>query len=810
MKSAYIKNLYREIPRSPLRFVMILVLLSIGSGLLYGQMITETSMRQSADAYYARANLFDLWLHVEKGGLTKEMAEGVRSLPGMERVQLQKQQDNMVSWRGESFPARVLSISEEDINTPALVAGRMPQSPGECLGDAHAMTETPIQIGDTVAFTPGPLLYDEMTVVGLAELPQYTKYTRGATLLGNGRIACFILVMDEAFGTETYTDFYFKVDGAAGLGHDDPAYDDAVEAASDELIRYLEDIGDPALSLLLSQREFTLGGRQLLDGYRSYLDDIDNTKRSYGIVPPLVYAVALLVCATSIMRVVDARTTDTAVLYALGEYGVRLWLPMYTFALISSIVGSVLGVIWGKEAIPRLLQGALRAKYPSLPPVVPAGNAWIAMLSICLSVVIAILATAIALYRQRRVLDARARERARSIWLEKWPQLWQKLRFADQISLRNIFRFKWRSCISLFCAMACAFLLYAVSSAGKTLEETVRVQYDVLQRYDLSVSTDENDATAQSLRTLSEILQTIEGYTAHTRAYQGMGVLSAGDAQPLMLEVMIPSGDKPFEDFFTVRDAETYAPLSLSGDSYAVLSKNAAASLGITIGDILHVTAGKHQLEVPVTHLDENHLSQRLLLSPGMFAASAGEEVAYQTLLLRAENAGEETLDAAARSLMASGCAQTVYNIPQLKAEYLRVRRPMQAALDVLALITLGFAVLIIHNLHVWAKVERRHELDTLESIGYTPFQVEVYLFRESVWIALVGIFLGFTAMFFANDWMIGRLDGSVINYVRRYYVGSFVFSGTVTLLILTGSTWLDYLFRLRFRIRGSRRQATG
>ena len=100
-----------------------------------------------------------------------------------------------------------------------------PLAPGECLVEQSINTPELFEVGNQLvlaspdADTPlsDTLVTDTFTIVGVAESPLYLTYDRGSSTVGNGSVACFLLVPESAFCLEVATDVYLRAQAAEGL-----------------------------------------------------------------------------------------------------------------------------------------------------------------------------------------------------------------------------------------------------------------------------------------------------------------------------------------------------------------------------------------------------------------------------------------------------------------------------------------------------------------------------------------------------------------------------------------------------------------
>ncbi len=253
------KNTYREILRSPGRFLAILAIIVLGSGFFVGLRVSRDAMIATAGEYYSDTKFYDFSL-MNTLGYEREDLEEIRKSPLVLEAEGTFETDALVSVGGVDLVYMFHSLPE-DINRPVLIEGRLPEAPDECLGDSW----TGLKIGDKVTVSGAndedkTELFRErtFTVTGLANSPLYLNFERGSTDLGSGSVAAFCYVLPEAFDADYYTGIYIRC-------HDMPgAYSEKYDSRSEEL--------EPGVTDLAEEQARARFDR-ILDDARSEIDD---------------------------------------------------------------------------------------------------------------------------------------------------------------------------------------------------------------------------------------------------------------------------------------------------------------------------------------------------------------------------------------------------------------------------------------------------------------------------------------------------------------------------------------------------------
>lgn len=250
MNKCLLINMFRSIRRSFSRFLAILIIVATGFASFAGIKAAGPDMLKTAEKYFIDNNLMDLRIQSDLG-LTAQDAQEISGVAGVDYVMPQKFVDALVSvdgkvesdMDGSQISARAYGINLDMlreyasgiknpafINRPDLLEGRYPTAENECLVDASALsTPESFQLGSVISLSGDgesldlSLSQTEFTIVGIIRSPMYLSFERGNTLIGSGKLGCFIYIPDTAILSDYYSEIYVTVQNADSL---DPYSDD--------------------------------------------------------------------------------------------------------------------------------------------------------------------------------------------------------------------------------------------------------------------------------------------------------------------------------------------------------------------------------------------------------------------------------------------------------------------------------------------------------------------------------------------------------------------------------------------------------
>ena len=283
-RSAMAKNLRQSILKSLGRYLAISAIIALGAGMFVGLVTTKTDMIATGQQYMDTQNMFDLRL-ISSYGWAQEQLDEVALLDMVEDAEGLQYLD-VIATKGESTQESVYRFYAipQRINLVSLQGGRMPESPDECLVDAHNATDkilgTTIHISDGNAeSTLDAVAFKTYTVVGYVYSPLYMDINRGTTSVGNGSIANFIYIPSDGFNLDYYSEIHVTLAGEYPIYSN--AYNQAMEAAADQLEPLLEPLAQERLEQVKADGEeaYQSGLDEYKEGFTEYLDSRDTAKK---------------------------------------------------------------------------------------------------------------------------------------------------------------------------------------------------------------------------------------------------------------------------------------------------------------------------------------------------------------------------------------------------------------------------------------------------------------------------------------------------------------------------------------------------
>lgn len=279
-KTALRKDVLRDIKKSLGRFISIVAIIALGVAFFSGVKIAPEDMEYTADKYYDDYNLMDIRI-ISTLGLTEDDLREINKVKGVRKSLGTYTIDALAEYKEKEVVLRVHGfISEEQINGVKLVKGRLPEKLDECVIEAGKENFLRIPIGSKIKLYSGKeeplsdsLKNTEFTVVGAVQTPYYLSFEKGSSNIGNGQLRDFIMIPQENFKLDVFTDIFLTVEGAKKLNSYTDEYFDVINPVVDEVKDLAKDREEIRYEEILTDAQ-----DKLENGKKEYFDEKANAE----------------------------------------------------------------------------------------------------------------------------------------------------------------------------------------------------------------------------------------------------------------------------------------------------------------------------------------------------------------------------------------------------------------------------------------------------------------------------------------------------------------------------------------------------
>lgn len=774
----------------------LLLIVALSVGFLAGLKVTQASMVHTGELFLNDQNFYDFRL-LSTLGFTEDDVERFDELSFVSKAEGSYSIDVLMDLDGNDRPIKLLAVSER-VNLVSLTAGRMPEEDNECIADSERFGEE--DIGNTVKISEDndPAMTDrlavkEYTIVGIADSPMYIGIDRGTTGIGSGSLYAFLYLPEEAFVGEVYTEISLTLSETAEIYSDE--YDRLIEKHEQEITdlckrlaeEHYEDLaGEALVSMgLPADTELTDDLKSMLEdggltepdtyvltrdenaGYVSFENDTAIVSGVANIFPIFFILIAMLVCITTMTRMVDEERTQIGVLKAMGFGNGTVMAKYLLYAGSATLIGWAVGFFLCTWGLPQVFWLAYGALY-DFAPMPYLFDPTLALLTLAVALACILGSTFLSCRKElisvpAKLIRPRISKNGKRILLEHITPLWKRLPFLQKITLRNMFRYKQRLIMMLVGIGCCCGLVVTAFGVRDSMINIGTLQYEEIQKYDIEASFElgSENAVRDELEDINEVKDYLTA-SAHR-------VDITGDTTMNSVNLMSFREMERLSDFWTYRSGEEN--VALPGKGEAILNNKIAGKLELEIGDTVIIRdADMNTCTVTVSGIFDNYVNNYIVMSEETYSEAFGEWEANTALV----SVDGDTEDAAKLLTDIDG----VTSVSQLSA----TRESVDSALSclnyivwIIVLFSGALAFIVIFNLTNINLAERSREIATVQVLGFYPKETESYVLTENLVLSIIASIIGLP---------LGTLFHRVV--MSMILVDSFAFDVHVT--------WISYL----------------
>lgn len=734
------------------RFMAILLIVALSAGFFSGLKITTGAILKTGEKYLEEQRFYDYRI-LSTMGFAEDAAERFKKLDYVESAEVSRSLDALLIYNDKVSPLKIIELTDKT-NLPSLVSGRLPEKAGECLADTDRFGVDDIGKTYTLSQENSDSVKDmlsvtEFEIVGLVNTPLYLGIDRGTTTIGGGSLDTFIYVTSDSFSGDVFTEINVILKEDCKIYSE--KYSTLIDKHIDEITDLAKEVADERFEALLAQNGVTAEIAEMFGiyppevyvltreenaGYLSFENDTSIIGAVANIFPVFFIAIAILVCVTTMTRMVDEERTQIGVLKALG-FGNRAIMGKYLiYAGCATVVGWAIGYFSCTWALPRIFWLAYNEIY-NFAPIEYLFSLELALMTLAVSLVCILGSTYLSCRKElvsvpAALMRPKAGKVGKRVFLEHVKPIWKRLSFLQKITVRNMFRYKQRLLMMLVGIGCCAGLVVTAFGVRDSMIDVGTIQYNDLQLFKIEAS-----FAPENAKTIEEKAEAgINGVESYTfvrkdnvdlfteKTMKNCFFVSYRDANELSQMWNFYSSGKKIE---------------LPERGKALISPKIAEKLSLSAGDMLNIrTADMKEASIEVGGIFDNHIYDYIIVSSETYEDMFGEwstNVAFMTINKASETVGE-TL---------TGISEIV-GVNQLE----NMEKNISGALDCLNYIIWmivffsgALAFIVIFNLTNINIAERRREIATVQVLGFYPRETEKYVLRENLIMSFAASIIG-------------------------------------------------------------------
>ena len=730
------------------RYMAILLIVALSVGFFAGLKITTDSMINTCDNYLREYNFYDYRIYSTMGFSPEDVSE-FKALSGVEDAEGTVTADLLATFDNREQAIKVFAMPER-INLPSFVEGRIPIADNECLADAERFDKNDIgkkiTISETNTDAASSIIKNkEYTIVGLVDSPLYLGIDRGTTNIGNGAISFFIYIPSENFASEFYTEVSVTLNATAEIYTDE--YEKNIEDHKSDVTLLATRLANKRYEAILSSISISpqLSGisqpsvyvltRSENAGYVSFENDTAIISGVANIFPVFFILIAILVCITTMTRMVDEERTQIGVLKAIGFSNSKIMAKYLLYAGSATIIGWAVGFFLCTWILPKIFWFAYEVLY-GFTELLYFFSPSLAIITLVVALIGILGSTYISCKKElsdvpANLIRPRSAKTGKRILLERISPLWKRFNFLQKITLRNMFRYKRRLVMMIVGISCCAALVVTAFGIRDSMVGIGSLQYGNVQKYNIEVSFEGEEDNE-----LTEKIKNINGISSYISARNDR-VDILGEKNMSSVNLVSFSDNEKITEFWDFHNNDDKVSLPQKGD--ALINNKIADEMNVSVGDTIEIrTSDMKTYNVKIGGIFDNYIYNYVMISDETYNELLGSWSA-DTLFIKAS----ADIESVSRSLTDISTITSVQQLDMIRDNVNSALSCLDYIIWLVVVFSGALAFIVIYNLTNINLAERSREIATVEVLGFYPKETNSYVLRENIILSVIASLIG-------------------------------------------------------------------
>ena len=565
-------------------------------------------------------------------------------------------------------------------------------------------------------------------------------------------------------------------------------YYDGLEEYEEGYQEFLTEIADAEEKIADAEEEIAdieepdsfILGRETNIGYVCMENDSSIVNGIANVFPVFFYAVAALVCMTTMNRMIEEQRTQIGVLKALGYSEASIMGKYLFYSGTAAISGCLFGYFFGTWFFPLVIWFAYSSMY-DVADIAYVFDAGVLIFSLVVSILCSMGVTFVSCKNEltevaAELMRPKAPKDGKRIFLEYIPFIWKPMKFLHKVSYRNVFRYKKRFFMMVIGISGCTGLLVTGFGVQDSIANIANDQYDRIQVVDINVMLADEVTEATE-----RLIENIAGDRVTEYAYvmeKSIDLVTDEAVKSLSLVAIDESED--ISPYVILPDEKTGEVLEYPGEGECILTDKLANTYDLQVGDtIVFRDEDNHEMELKLSGIAENYLYNFVYITTQTYEKCLGEKAEIKTIymnLAEGVDPHQMTADLMKEDEIASASVSS-----DAKNRF----SSMIESLDLLVVVIIicaGFlAFIVLYNLTNINITERIREIATIKVLGFYKNETASYVFRENLILTAFGAILGLGLGKLFHAFVMTQVQVDQVSFDVRVLPRSYLFSIALT-----------------------------
>lgn len=748
-----IRKMLRDVWKNKVPFIAIFLMMFAGNFIFSGITSEYNGMQKSFSSYIHETNLADAW--VVGNNFSHDDVEELEKKSNIDDVEYRVSIQSTLTEYENKFLDLYALDKENNISQIKVIKGAKYSWKNNGIWlDTIFAKENNYGLGDKIKLSINGQEI-EREIVGLCYSPEYIYNTKNGELVTDHKNTGFAFVSKSSMNK-----------------FEDLQSNQLLIKGNGNLTKTVEDTLKNKNTTVILQKDHM--------SYSMISDEITQHKEIGLIFVGVFLFIAILITITTVHRLLNSQRLQIGILKALGFKKRNLYIHYTSHSTFVCLIGSCLGWLTGYFALSNILHPIMREMY-ILPELKSSMLEWSWMLPIICMVLCLLISVIVC----QKYLRGNASKILYSNSVEKKYKeiplsfIWKHFSFYGQWNLRDIFRNKLRSVMTVLGVVGCVALIYSSLGLFTSMQHLSDWTFDDVLTYETKVT---GNFSNQEFK--NKLITSMYGEELMEKSID----IKFKDEEKSVAFTGVET-----QDYIKAFDIENN---SIELKKGIAISKNIADEIGIKIGDRLkwrfmgqnkwYLSSVKYIIRTPmsqgITMLKSEMDKENIPFIATSIIGEKPDEIDTNSEFINSIQYKEDLKEGLNTVLNASVMISTLFLVMA---------------------ILLGSVIL--YNLGTLSYMERYRDMATLKVLGFNNKRIRKLMVQQNLWLTFVGVVVGLPAGYGLMVAMLGTVQTSIdISVYTPLYVyiasllGTFLLSWLINKILAGKIKYIDMVSALK------------
>lgn len=517
-------------------------------------------------------------------------------------------------------------------------------------------------------------------------------------------------------------------------------------------------------------------------GYNEYDSSSDKIAAIAEIFPIIFAFVAILICVTSMERMVEEQRLFIGTSKSLGYSNFKIMFKYLAYSSLASVTGAIIGLIIGFIIFPKFIAGVFPYSIPELSVQFDWIFALVALLS---SVAITSISVIFACYSSLRqnvaeLTRPKAPKAGKKVFLERISFIWKKLKFTQKVTVRNILRYKSRFFMTVIGIAGCTSLILVGFALNDAISGIGNKQFNDIFKYNISINLKDKISTEELDKISNSIININDFSSEAILLSKSVDIIGQTEESCTLI---VPQDISKLMNIVTFRNRETGNNILLD-DNGVVLTEKLANMLNVRVGEFIKLKiSDEDTYELKVSAITENYILHYMYMSQNLYEKIYSNKPSYNQIYVKIDNFNVEDKEAISKEIKKNDNVSVVIFNDDLLDSFSYMIESINYVVVILIASAGLLSLIVIYTLTNINISERIREIATIKVLGFYENEVSKYVFRENIILTIIGSLVGLVIGNYLSSFVINTSEIDILMFGRQIYALSFILSVGITMI---------------------------